>query len=44
MPVESSNNNFKIALKWLVENSHYSTIDMIEIDSETGEILTGDIG
>lgn len=44
MPVESSNDNFKIALKWLVDNHHYSTVDMIEIDAFTGEILNGDIG
>ena len=44
MPVDSSNDNIKIALKWLVDDSHYSTIDMIEIDSITGEILKGDVG
>ena len=42
MPVESSNDNIKIALKWLVENSHYSTIEIIEIDPYTGEIVGGD--
>ncbi len=44
MPVDSTNDNFKIALKWLVENTNYSTLDIIEIDAFTGEILNGDIG
>ena len=44
MPVDSSNDNIKIALKWLVDNSNYSTIDMIEIDPNTGEIVNGDVG
>jgi len=39
MPVESSNDNFAIALKWLVDNHHYSTVDSIEIDPYTGKIV-----
>ncbi|MBQ8550927.1 MAG: hypothetical protein IJ426_06250 [Clostridia bacterium] len=42
MPVEGSNGNIKIALKWLVNNQNYSTVDMVEIDPETGEILNVD--
>ena len=37
-PAESSNDNIVIALKWLVENSHYSTVDSIEIDPYTGKL------
>lgn len=44
MPVDSTNDNYKIALKWLVENTNYSTLDIIEIDSTTGEILYADMG
>ena len=40
MPLESSNGNIQIALKWLVNNSHYSTVDTIEIDPLTGEIIS----
>ena len=39
MPVESSNDNFAIDLKWLVDNHHYSTVDSIEIDPYTGKIV-----
>ena len=42
MPVESSNDNIAIALKWLVDNDHYSTIDSIEIDPYTGRIVNKD--
>ena len=42
MPVERSNGNIKIALKWLVNNQNYSTVDMIEIDPDTGEIVNPD--
>ena len=39
MPVESSNDNIAIALKWFVDNHHYSTVDSIEIDPYTGKIV-----
>jgi len=39
MPVDSSNDNIRIALKWLVENQHYSTVDSVEIDPYTGKII-----
>ncbi len=42
MPVESSNDNIKIALKWLVDNHHYSTVDFVEIDPSTGKIVNVD--
>ncbi len=42
MPVDSSNDNITIALKWLVENNHYSTVDSVEIDPFTGEIVNRD--
>lgn len=42
MPVDSSNGNIKIALKWLVNNQNYSTVDMVEIDPDTGEIVNPD--
>ena len=42
MPVESLNGNIKIALKWLVENHHYSTVDIVEIDPYTGKIINVD--
>jgi len=41
MPVESPNENIKIALKWFVNNHHYSALDMIEINPFTGEIVNG---
>jgi len=43
MPVDSSNDNIKIALKWLVENYNYSTVDFVEIDPYTGEIIGGNL-
>ena len=42
MPLDSSNDNIKIALKWLVDNQQYSTVDMIEIDLYTGRIVNND--
>ena len=42
MPVDSTNDNYKIALKWLVNNEHYSMLDFVEIDSYTGEIISSD--
>ena len=39
LPVESSSDNFAIALKWFVDNHHYSTVDSIEIDPYTGKIV-----
>ena len=42
MPVESSSDNIKIALKWLVANANYSTLDMVEINPITGEIVNGE--
>ena len=42
VPVNSSNDNIKIALKWFVEKQHYSTVDTIEIDPYTGEIIPYD--
>lgn len=33
------NGNHRITLAWLVEDNHYSTIDSIEIDAFTGEII-----
>ena len=42
MPVESSNDNIAITLKWLVDNHHYSTVDLIEIDPYTGRIVNID--
>ena len=42
MPVESSNDNIAIVLKWLVDNHHYSTVDSIEIDPYTGKIVNID--
>ncbi len=42
MPVVSSNDNIKIALKWLVANQNYSTVDMVEIDPYTGKIINVD--
>ncbi len=42
MPVDSSNDNITITLKWLVDNHHYSTVDSVEIDPYTGEIANID--
>ncbi len=42
MPVDSSNDNITIALKWLVDNQNYSTVDTVEIDLYTGKIVNGD--
>ena len=39
LPKYSDNENYRIALAWLVEGSHYSTIEIIEIDAFTGEII-----
>ena len=39
LPKNSNNENYSIALAWLVEGSHYSTLEMIEIDAFTGEII-----
>lgn len=33
------NSNYLIALQWLVEGHHYSTLDTIEINAFTGEII-----
>lgn len=40
IPQYSESGNYLIALAWLVENHHYSTIDVIEIDAFTGKIIT----
>lgn len=42
LPKNSNNENYSIALSWLVEGSHYSTLEIIEIDSFTGEIIIPD--
>ena len=39
LPKNNDNKNYCIALAWLVEESHYSTLEMIEIDAFTGEII-----
>ena len=39
LPKNSNNENYRIALAWLVEGTHYSTLEMIEIDAFTGEII-----
>jgi len=39
LPKTGTNGYYCIALSWLVENSHYSTIETIEIDCSTGEIV-----
>ena len=39
LPKNNDNENYCIALAWLVEESHYSTLEMIEIDAFTGEII-----
>lgn len=39
MKVESGNENIRIDLKWLVNNSTYSTVDSVEIDPATGKII-----
>ncbi len=41
IPVESGNDNIRVDLKWLVNDSTYSTVDTVEIDSITGEIVGG---
>ncbi len=30
---------YKIALRWLVDNSHYSTVELVWVDVMTGEVL-----
>ena len=39
IPKYCETGNYLIALSWLVEGDHYSTLDMIEIDAFTGEII-----
>ena len=39
LPKDNDSENYCIALAWLVEGSHYSTLEMIEIDAFTGEII-----
>ena len=39
LPKHSENSNYHIALAWLVEGTHYSTIEIIEIDAFTGKII-----
>ena len=39
LPKNSNNENYKIALAWLVEGKNYSTLELIEIDALTGEII-----
>ena len=39
IPKYCETGNYLIALSWLVEGDHYSTIEMIEIDAFTGEII-----
>ena len=39
MPMESKDDVITIALKWLVENNHYSTLDTVQIDLITGKII-----
>lgn len=39
LPKDSNNANYRIALAWLVEGTHYSTIEIIEVDAFTGEII-----
>ena len=39
LPKNNDNENYCIALAWLVEESHYSTLETIEIDAFTGEII-----
>lgn len=40
MPVQSQSDNIRIDWKWLVNNETYSTLDSVEIDPYTGEIVT----
>ncbi|MBQ7379123.1 MAG: hypothetical protein IJW70_05520 [Clostridia bacterium] len=39
IPKYCETGNYLIALSWLVEGDHYSTLDVIEIDAFTGEII-----
>ena len=39
LPKNSRDNNYCVALSWLVDGHHYSTLDTIEIDPSTGEII-----
>ena len=39
-PKDSDNEHYLIALAWLVAGDHYSTVEMIRINSTTGEIMT----
>ncbi len=39
LPKNSENSNYHIALAWLVEGHHYSTLEIIEINAFTGEII-----
>lgn len=34
---------YRIALEWLVENDHYSTLEILEIDEITGRIITPNV-
>lgn len=40
LPKNSDDEYYQIALAWLVEGDHFSTIEMIQINSITGEIRT----
>lgn len=40
IPQYCESGNYLIALSWIVDNHHYSTIDTIEIDAFTGRIIT----
>ena len=42
LPKYSNNGNYCIALAWLVEGTHYSTVETIEINAMTGEIILPD--
>lgn len=44
LPKYSTSNCYCIALSILVEESHYSTIEMIEINAFTGEVITPNYG
>ena len=39
LPKYSENSNYHIAWSWLVEGHHYSTLEIIEINAFTGEII-----
>ena len=39
LPKTSNNENYRIALSLFVEETHYSTIEMVEIDAFTGKII-----